>query len=98
MIRHILLIKFKNSVKPFDIDKLRVVFESMPNKIEAVISVEWGVNDSPEHKNKGYTHSVFMTFTSEEGRQQYLPHPEHLALINLFSPLLEDIVVFDYQV
>jgi len=70
----------------------------MPNKVEGVISVEWGINDSPENKNKGYTHTVLMTFLDEKGRQNYLPHPEHEALKDIFIPLLEDIVVFDYQV
>ena len=98
MIRHILLIKFKDSAKPSQIDKLRALFESMPHKVEGVVSGEWGLNDSPENHHKGYTHSVFMTFSDEKGRQHYLPHPEHEALKEIFSPLLEDIVVFDYQI
>ena len=96
MIRHILLIKFKASAEALKIDQLRVLFEAMPTKIEGVDSVEWGVNDSPERLNKGYTHSVLMTFADEQSRQRYLPHPEHEALKKSFSPLLEDIVVFDY--
>ncbi|EJN6830026.1 Dabb family protein, partial [Vibrio cidicii] len=28
----------------------------------------------------------------------YLPHPEHDALKQVFRPLLEDIVVFDYTI
>ncbi|MGH1541047.1 MAG: Dabb family protein [Arenicella sp.] len=98
MIRHILLIKFKTSAEPSQIDGLRLLFESMPSKIEGVNSIEWGVNDSPENLNKGYTHSVLMTFSSDEAREHYLPHPEHDALKEVFSPLLEDIVVFDYPV
>ncbi|KXO13093.1 Stress responsive alpha-beta barrel domain protein Dabb [Moritella sp. JT01] len=98
MIRHILLIKFKDSAELSQIDKLSALFESMPNKVEGVIAVEWGLNDSPENKNKGYTHSVVMTFANEEGRQNYLPHPEHEALKEVLRSLLEDIVVFDYQV
>jgi hypothetical protein len=39
-----------------------------------------------------------MTFADEQGRQNYLPHPEHDALKELFGPLLEELVVFDYQV
>lgn len=98
MIRHILLIKFKDSAKRPQIDELQAFFDAMPNKVDGVVSVEWGINDSPEHKNKGYTHSVLMTFSDEKGRQNYLPHPEHEALKDIFIPLLEDIVVFDYQV
>lgn len=97
MIRHILLIKFRDSSEPSEIDKLRALFESMPEKVDGVVSVEWGMNNSPEGKNRGYTHSVLMTFTDEAGRQNYLPHPEHEALKQVFSPLLEDIIVFDYQ-
>lgn len=98
MIRHILLIAFKAQVEQNQIDEVRELFELMPQKIKGVECVEWGVNNSPEHKNQGYTHSVLMTFSDEEGRQRYLPHPEHNALKNVFGPLLEDIVVFDYQV
>ncbi len=98
MIRHILLIKFKDSVEASQIDQVKVLFESMPNKVEGVMSVEWGINDSPEHRNQGYRHSVLMNFADEAGRQNYLPHPEHDALKAVFRPLLEDIIVFDYTV
>ena len=98
MIRHILLIKFKDSAELIQIEKLKDLFESIPNKVEGVISVEWGVNNSPENKNEGYTYAVLMTFANEEGRQNYLPHPEHEVLKKVFDLLLEDIIVFDYQV
>lgn len=98
MIRHVLLIKFKDETGSVEIQKLKTLFEAIPEKIEGVVSVEWGINDSPEEKNKGYTHSVFMTFVDDAGRQNYLPHPEHEALKSVFRPILEDIVVFDYQV
>ena len=98
MIRHILLIAFKDNVEQSQIDEIRALFELMPEKVEGVASVEWGVNNSPEQKNQGYTHSVLMTFANEAGRERYLPHPEHNALKKVFGPLLKDIVVFDYQV
>ncbi len=98
MIRHILLIKFKPSADDSKIEELRELFAAMPEKVAGVVAVEWGLNDSPEKLNQGYTHSVLMTFADEAGRQEYLPHPEHEALKSVFIPLLEDIVVFDYHV
>lgn len=98
MIRHLLLIKFKDSASSEQIDELKTLFELIPSKVDGVLSVEWGLNDSPERKNKGYTHAVFMTFTDNSGRENYLPHPEHEALKQVFRPILDDIVVFDYQV
>lgn len=98
MIRHILLIQFKSTAKICEINELQASFESMPSKLEGVHSVEWGLNDSPEGKNKNYTHAVLMNFVDEAGRNNYLPHPEHGELKKLFRPILEDIVVFDYTV
>lgn len=97
MIRHILLIKFKPQTSETQIEELMALFVSMTEKVEGVIAVEWGENNSPEGKNQGYTHSVFMTFSGEAGRDNYLPHPEHEALKQVFRPILEDIIVFDYQ-
>jgi len=97
VIRHILLIKFNPSANASKIEELKTLFESMPQKVDGVTSVEWGINDSPENMNQGYTHSVLMNFADEAARQHYLPHPEHEALKAVFIPLLDDIVVFDYQ-
>ncbi len=98
MIRHILLIKFKSTATTNEINELRASFKSMPSKIDGVHSVEWGLNNSPEGKNKGYTHLVLMNFEDEAGRENYLPHPEHDELKKIFRPILEDLVVFDYTV
>lgn len=98
MIRHILLIQFKNTAQPAQLDSLRELFFALGEKIEGVSGVEWGENDSPEGKNKNYTHVVMMTFADEAARQRYLAHPEHDALVEVFVPLLEDIVVVDYPV
>ncbi len=98
MIRHILLIKFNATAEASKIEALRALFESMPAKVDGVEAVEWGLNDSPEGLNKDYSHAVVMTFSDEAGRQHYLPHPEHEALKSVFIPLLDDIIVFDFQV
>ncbi|WP_111641828.1 Dabb family protein [Marinimicrobium alkaliphilum] len=98
MIRHILLIKFNSQATAEKLKDLRALFESMPDAVSGVESVEWGLNDSPEGKNQGYTHAVVMNFTDESARQAYLPHPAHDALKAVFIPLLDDIIVFDYTV
>ena len=98
MIRHIILIKFKATAKTNEINELKASFESMPSKVEGVNSVEWGLNNSNEGKNKGYTHVVLMNFVDDAGRDNYLPHPEHVELKKIFKPILEELIVFDYKV
>lgn len=97
MIRHLLLIEFKPTVDAAQIAAARTLFETIPEKIEGIVAVEWGLNDSPEGLNKQFTHAVLMTFTDEAARANYLPHPAHEALKEEFVPLLNDIVVFDYS-
>lgn len=96
MIRHILLIKFKQGTTQADIERLKQLFVDMPNKVKGVEAVEWGINNSPEEKNQGFTHSVLMTFINEEAREYYLPHSEHNVLKEMFRPLLAELIVFDY--
>lgn len=87
----------KKNVSVNEVKLLKQVFLEIPGCIEGVLSVEWGVNNSPENKNKGCSHCVFMTFKDEIARDNYLLHPEHVKLKNIFLPLLNKIIVLDYQ-
>lgn len=98
MIRHILLIQFKQDADRASIDAVKEAFLAIPAKIDGVEAVEWGENNSPEGKSRNFTHCVMMTFSDEAARDRYLPHPEHEALKAVFRPTLQDIIVFDYGV
>lgn len=98
MIRHILLVRFKSTASTESIASVEKAFQSIPSKIEGIDSVEWGKNNSTEEKNQGYTHCIMINFIDDVARDRYLPHPEHLALVDIFRPTIEDIIVFDYSV
>lgn len=98
MIRHVLVVRFVPNARDAQIQAVRDAFEAMPSTIEGVASVEWGENNSPEGKNQGYSHVILMTFRDETARQTYLPHPAHEALKDVFSPVIEDLIVIDYTV
>jgi hypothetical protein len=98
MIRHILLVKFKSKSSPKKIQEVLEDFQSIPTKIDGISDVEWGENNSPEQLNDGYSNCIQITFTNEEGRQNYLAHPEHETLKRKFTDVLEKIVVFDYSI
>lgn len=97
MIRHILFISFSDEATDDQIGLVRSAFLSMPEKIDGIEDVEWGINDSPEGKNGGFTHCVMMTFSDELARQRYLPHPAHEQLKIIFRPVFRDILVLDYS-
>jgi hypothetical protein len=96
LLRHVVLFKFKESASPADVERIEQAFSALPAKIDVIKDYEWGINNSPENINKGFTHCFFVTFDSEEGRAVYLPHPDHQAFVELLQPYLEDVLVLDY--
>lgn len=96
LLRHVVLFKFKKETSPEDIAKVEAAFSELPNKIPQIKGYEWGLNNSPEGLNKGLTHCFFLTFSSEEDRDIYLPHPDHKAFGAIITPHLDDVVVVDY--
>ncbi len=95
-LRHVVLFKFKDSITAEAIHKAEKAFITLPNKISEIKDFEWGINNSPEGLDKGFTHCFFLTFDSEEDRAIYLPHPDHKAFGEILSPLLDDVLVIDY--
>lgn len=96
LLRHVVLFKFKEETTTDQIKTAEAAFLNLPNKIDIIRDFEWGINNSPENLNKGFTHSFFLTFESEEDRAIYLPHSDHKAFGAILNPILEDVLVIDY--
>ena len=96
VLRHVVLLKFKDTSSPADIKKVEDTFRALPSKISVIKSLEWGTNNSPEHLNQGFTHCFFLTFESEKDRDVYLPHPAHKEFGRVLGPYLDKVLVIDY--
>lgn len=96
VLRHVVLFKFKEGTTKSEISTVEEAFNALPSKIKAIHSYEWGLNNSPEGLNKGFTHCYLLTFKTEEDRGTYLPHPDHKAFGAILTPYLEDVLVVDY--
>jgi hypothetical protein len=97
-VRHIVVFKFKPGATGDQIQQVTEAFVALKTKIPGIVSLEHGVNDSPEKHNQGFTHVYQVTFTSAAARDAYLPHPAHKAFGELLGKLgvLEDVFVVDY--
>jgi hypothetical protein len=96
VLRHIVLYKFKDDLKPGQVDEVVAAFATLPKKIDTVIGFEHGTNVSGEGKSDGLTHSFVVTFRDESGRETYLKHPAHQEYVNLVRERREKVIVFDY--
>lgn len=95
-LKHAVFFKFKDDASPEDVKKIEEAFAALPSKIESIKAFEWGKNNSPEGKADGFTHCFMVTFDSEEGRQAYLPHPDHKAFVEILMPVLDKVRVLDF--
>ena len=96
LLRHVVLFKFKEGTAGADIKKVEDAFRALPSKIKEIKSLEWGTNNSPENLNQGFTHCFFVTFSSEQDRAVYLPHPAHKEFGKILGPYLDKVLVLDY--
>lgn len=98
MIRHCVLFSFKETSDKSEIEKIESEFNLLKSVIPEIIEMEWGLNNSPEGKTKGFTHMFLISFNNVYDRDSYLIHPEHMAFSGLAGPHLDDVLVFDYEV
>lgn len=96
--RHIVIFKYKPSATENQIEKVTNALADLKDKIPGIVSFEHGINDSPEHKNKGFTHVYQFTFEVVRARDSYLPHPEHQKFGKMLGEMhiVEDVFVVDY--
>lgn len=93
---HAVFFKFKDDADPDAIKKVEEEFAALPSKIDSIKAFEWGINNSPENNDDGFTHAFLVTFDSEEGRAEYLPHPDHEAFVEVLMPVLDKVRVLDF--
>lgn len=97
-LRHIVLYKFKDDLRPAQVQEVIDAFAGLPKKIDGIVGFEHGTNVSPEGKSDGLTHIFVVTFRDEQARDAYLKHPAHDAYVQVVKDRREKVVVFDYWV
>ncbi len=97
-IKHIALVKFKADTTA---EQKQMFSDQILDLTETVAGIEdyvSGDNCSPEGMNQGFNHGFVMTFSDAAARDAYLSHPEHERVKALVMPLIESVLVFDFEV
>jgi len=96
MIRHVVLLRFKEEASAARRSELALAFAGLERDIAQIGAIEWGVNASAEGLDKGFTHCFVVSFAGAAERDAYLPHPAHQAFVAQLQPWLADVLVLDY--
>ena len=97
-VKHIVLFKFKEGTTEEQTNKF---FEDVLDLSESVPGIDDYVSGtccSAEGRNQGLTHGFIMTFADLAARDAYLVHPEHERFKAGAIPLVDNILVFDFEV
>ena len=97
MIKHLLLLQFKQNADQKQINDMFDQFTGLKLKINGIDSIDYGANKNPEKLNKSFTHAAVVTFATARDRDHYLVHPDHKALETVLLDLLHDLIVFDLE-
>lgn len=99
-VKHVVVFKYKASATAAQIEEVTNAFKGLKTKIPGITSFEYGINNSPENLNKGFTHVYLLTFSNAAARDNYLPHPEHKKFGELLGRLgvLEEPFLVDFEV
>ena len=95
-LKHAVLFKFKDGASEEEIRAVEEGLAGLPAQIDAIKAFEWGINNSPETHDQGFTHCFLFTFDSEEGLKEYADHAAHLAEARKLLPKMDKIRVIDF--
>ena len=95
-LRHVVIFKFKDSSTAGDVKKVSETFAALYGKVPQIKSFAWGINNSPEKFNEGFTHCFILTFSSEKDLADYQLNPAHVEFQKVLKPHMEKVFVVDY--
>jgi antibiotic biosynthesis monooxygenase (ABM) superfamily enzyme len=94
MIDHLVFLAAREEASSEDIEDLTSSIRGLKDTVPSVVDLSVGENFT--ERSGGYTHGVFVRFDSVEGLQEYMKHPDHLAVVEKLDALTSRIVV-DYE-
>jgi hypothetical protein len=97
-VKHIVLLKFNEGTTEEQITKF---FEDVLDLSETVPGIDdyvSGTNCSLEARHQGMTHGYIMTFSDVTARDAYMVHPEHERFKTTAITMVENVLIFDFEV
>jgi hypothetical protein len=97
MLNHIVLIQLKANAAPNAVKALVDGLRNMPATISEIVSLSCG-EDINGGIRGGYNIGLYVQLKNRDQLPVYLNHATHKDLVkNLLEPVLEDLVVVDYE-
>jgi hypothetical protein len=101
MIRHIVLVRFRDDVSEEHRQDIYAELRGLVGRIDGLLDATFGPNVSPEGLSKGFRDGFIMDLRDADARDRYLAHPLHQAagakLVAACEGGLEGVLPFDLE-
>ena len=95
MIVHIVMFKFKEENREANMEKAKSMLEALVDKITPLKAMEVGIDFS--RSERAFDLSLYSTFDTKEGLNEYAVHPAHLEVVAFIKEVTEVSKVVDYE-
>jgi len=100
MIKHIVMFRLKESalgrIKNENLQELKILLESLQEKIPVVKSLEVGINMGKSASASDI--ALYSEFDDMQALENYRIHPEHIKVVEFIDKVCSERRVADYEV
>ena len=102
MIRHLVLVRFRDDVATAEISAIFDELRALRSVLPGMLAFTGGENVSPEGLARGFTHAFSCDFKDAGVRDAYLVHPAHKAagerLVAATQGGVDGLAVVDFKI
>lgn len=95
MVDHLVLFAVEEDTSPEDLDDLLSSIRALEDGVGSVVDLSVGEDFSG--RSGEYTHALFVRFEDRDGLQEYMEHPDHLAVVEKLEERTTGRIVVDYE-
>ena len=95
MVDHLVLFAVKEDASPEDVENLLSSARDLRDNVGSVVDLSVGEDFSGRAGD--YTHALFARFEDRDGLQEYMQHPDHLAVVEKLEERTTGRLVADYE-
>ncbi|MCU0587613.1 MAG: Dabb family protein [Syntrophobacteraceae bacterium] len=95
MIKHVVLMKFKEGTAEEKISRLQRLLGALPAAIPEIKQYEHGRDLI--HSERSYDFCLVSAFENLDALKRYQVHPEHVVVLNLVLDICESILAVDFE-
>jgi hypothetical protein len=94
MLKHVVLMKFKQSATEAEIEDLERSLGKLPPVIAEILGYEFGRDVL--HSERSYDFALVSSFADLESLQLYQRHPDHQVVLKKITTICESILAVDF--